>query len=160
MWLAHPFVGVGIGMFPVQLKNYAQGLPIPLMYLGLVAHNMYVQALAETGIVGLGLFVFLLIKSLQNLWPGRKISDPKIALLRNIWFVVFVVMLLGGITKTDQTDKMLWLTMGVSVFFHGQLKLEKLKKPAINAAQPLQVRKRLSSYRPSTIRDEKYDQET
>jgi hypothetical protein len=90
---------------------------------------------------------------LQNLWPGRKISDPNIVLLRNVWFVVFVVMLLGGITKTDQADKMLWLTMGVSVFFHNQLKVEKLKKPAIKAAQPLPVRKGTSRYLPRAIHE-------
>jgi O-antigen ligase len=157
MWLAHPFVGVGIGMFSIQLRNYALGLPIPPIYLGLVAHNMYVQALAETGSIGFGLFALLLIKSLQNLWPGRKISDPNVALLRNVWFVVFVVMLLGGITKTDQSDKMLWLMMGISVLFHDQLKLEKLKKPAIKEAKPLQVRKDISRYLPRTIRNEKYD---
>jgi len=146
MWLAHPVLGVGIGMFPAQLKNYAQGLQIPPQYSGLVAHNMYVQALSETGIIGLALFIALLIAGLYNLWPGRKISDPNVALLRNTWFVVFVIMLLGGITKTDQADKMLWLAMGISVVFRNPIKLAKHQRLAGRAIQLIRAKQNVARY--------------
>jgi O-antigen ligase len=136
MWQAHPIAGVGIGMFPVQLFNYAQDLPIPSIYMHLVAHNTYIEALAETGFVGLGLYIVLLGRSMLNLWPGRKVSDPNVALSRNIWFIIFVVMLLGGITKSDFADKMIWLTMGVSLFFQRQLEREKLDHPASDEIMP------------------------
>ena len=35
-----------------------------------------------------------------------------------IGIIVFVVMLIGGITKTDQADKLLWLVIGLSNYFY------------------------------------------
>jgi hypothetical protein len=45
-------------------------------------------------------------------------------------------MLLGGITKTDQTDKILWLTMGISVVFQRMLEREKIAQPAREEVPP------------------------
>jgi hypothetical protein len=38
--------------------------------------------------------------------------------LINFWIIVFIVMLIGGITKTDQADKLLWLVIGLSSYFY------------------------------------------
>lgn len=122
MWLDHPIVGVGIGRYPGQLINYSQAGTIPIFYLipGLVTHNMYIQVLAETGFLGFGLFVLLLAITLKNIWTSNNGSDPKFRFLRNAWAVVFLVMLVGGITKSDQADKLIWVTVGISSFFQAQ----------------------------------------
>jgi O-antigen ligase len=125
MWKDHILKGVGIGMFPSQLIYY----PDPTYYfffsMRMVAHNMYISMLAETGIIGFGLFMSLLINTLVNLWSAGKVADTEFIPLRNVWLTVYLVMLLGGITKTDQTDKLLWLIIGVGVFFFDQAKLQK-----------------------------------
>lgn len=118
MWLDNPLQGVGIGMYPEQLINYARDT-VPIIYLipGLVTHNMYIQVLAETGIVGFSLFALMLMISLRSLWNTGKVGNDNMLFLRNAWFIVFLLMLLGGMTKSDQIDKLIWLVMGISVFF-------------------------------------------
>jgi O-antigen ligase len=117
MWQDHPIAGVGIGMYRFELPKYAQDL-MARRYWDAVTHNTYVQLLAETGVVGLGIFLVMLVKSLHNFWSVKNIGnrDSEIA-LRNVWIVVFLVMIASGISKSDQADKLLWLTIGVSLYF-------------------------------------------
>jgi O-antigen ligase len=138
MWLDNPIAGVGIGQFPVHLAQYAPS-QFPPHYLGLVAHNMYIAMLAETGIIGFGLFILLLFTALRYLLRAASAGDPDAASLRNTWLVVFLVMLFGGITKTDQADKLLWLAIGVSVCFHNQLSREReeVSEPSSGTSEEL-----------------------
>jgi O-antigen ligase len=122
MWQDHKISGVGIGMFPIELRNYPNPKYAFLFRKGLVAHNMYISMLAETGIIGFILFIALIFSSLINLWKASRINDAEFKPVYTTWFIVFIVMLLGGLTKTDQVDKLLWLTMGVSVFANNQIK--------------------------------------
>jgi O-antigen ligase len=125
MWLDHPITGVGIGMYKTQILYYGQGLiPSHYLYKGIVAHNMYISLLAETGLIGVALFVILIIKTLEKYWRAFNLKDPNIVRLVKVWFIAFVIMVLGGITKTDEADKLIWLAMGVSVFFNNQFKLQ------------------------------------
>ncbi|MBL1172751.1 MAG: O-antigen ligase family protein [Chloroflexi bacterium] len=119
MWLDHIIAGVGIGMYRFELVHYAFGT-IPSFYITMVAHNAYIQILAETGIVGFILFISILAMTLKNTWPNNNVQDGNEITLRNMWFIVFVVILVGAFTKTDQADKMLWLVMGMSVYFSRQ----------------------------------------
>jgi len=137
MWLDHPIRGVGIGMYAHNSYAYMQRLP-GVMPRTLVAHNMYVQILAETGLIGLLLFLSIIYVSFINFRKARMVEEPEITELRNVWLIVFVVMLIGGITKTDQVDKLLWMVMGVSSFFVNQIPA---KQPlAIKPDETLQVK--------------------
>lgn len=116
MWMDHVVQGVGIGQYTYQLNFYGQRVLISGRYLTLGAHNMYVQILAETGGVGLAFFLLMLGTSLRSFWNSAKNQENQdLAGLTYAWLVVFMVMLLGGITKHDQYDKMLWLSFGVGV---------------------------------------------
>ncbi len=116
MWLDHPVSGVGIGMFFHNSYQYMSQIP-GVSPRALVAHNMYVQILAETGIVGFILFMSILVRSMRNFWVTAHLPDPEQTKLRDVWLIVFLVMLIGGITKTDHIDKLLWMVMGLSVRF-------------------------------------------
>lgn len=117
MWRDHPIAGVGIGMFPSNLKFYPNPSYIAVFLKGSVAHNIYISMLAETGIVGFLLFFALLIRALWTFLKSRSIVNPEFKPIVNAWLIVFIILLLGGITKTDQADKILWLSMGSSIFF-------------------------------------------
>lgn len=113
MWTDNVVTGVGIGQFPLQLIYYARNL-LPVHRLNIGAHNMYIQVLAEAGLVGLVLFLGLLAASWKSLSQSVKSSSTHIASLAQTLQVVFVAMLIGGITKHDYYDKLLWLIIGVS----------------------------------------------
>lgn len=133
MWQDHPITGVGIGMFKYELKNYPppETRYLHFFYSGLVAHNMYVSMLAETGLVGFALFMLLLIKSVKDLFMAGRNRDPAVKSLASTWLIVLLVIMLGGITKTDHVDKMLWLTMGIPVFFNN------MTRKAVTRALPV-----------------------
>lgn len=76
LWLAHPWLGCGLGRFHVEFPAFASQELRTLWPQERVivnfAHNEYLQVLAETGIVGAGLNAFLPVSFL--LWlsgPGR-----------------------------------------------------------------------------------------
>jgi len=118
MWVDNPVQGVGVGMYSLNLAKYGLDLlPHDIIVKGTVTHNMYIQVLAETGFVGFALFMFLILKSLQNIWRAGRTGDPNTISLRNVWLVVFLVMLIGGITLSSQYDKLVWFVMGVSIYF-------------------------------------------
>lgn len=62
-----PIIGLGMGAF----ENGVRGVQT-FRYDTKYAHNHYIQTLAETGIVGLALFLVLLVVSAACLWRGRK----------------------------------------------------------------------------------------
>lgn len=113
MWSDHPLAGVGIGQFPSNLPFYGKTLHLKFQNLG--AHNMYIQILAETGIIGLILFAGLLGSALKSLRQAARLSNPVASSLAWTWLIVLVVLLLGGITKNDHFDKLLWLVIGIGV---------------------------------------------
>ena len=118
MWQDYPLQGVGIGMFPVQLRYYA-GYEIPAIYWRVVTHNMYLQVLSETGIIGFVIFMAMIIITLRNLSPKHQKGDTQGASLQTAWLIIFIVMLLGGITMNQSADKIIWIVMGASSYFSG-----------------------------------------
>ena len=118
MWNDHILGGVGVGMYRWELYKYAQTLLAP-RYWQSTTHNTYIQVLAETGIVGFIIFISLIIATLKNYFS---VTDGELVGIRNAWVVIFATMLLGAITKSDQADKMLWLIMGISVYYRNHPK--------------------------------------
>ncbi len=62
MFNAHPFTGVGIGNFNARFTEFAVN-PRFTVSEG-HAHNYYINAAAETGIVGLAAYVWLIVTGL------------------------------------------------------------------------------------------------
>ncbi|NDJ61556.1 MAG: hypothetical protein GYB67_10555 [Chloroflexi bacterium] len=118
MWFDHPIAGVGIGQFGANLGSYG----IDLLDLDEIvreagAHNAFVQVLAETGIVGLGLFLGMLWFALRGLWRGTRSPDGRTASLALTWFVTFVALLVGWLTMHTFYDKVAWACIGMATYF-------------------------------------------
>ncbi|MDL1894829.1 O-antigen ligase family protein [Anaerolineae bacterium CFX7] len=112
MWLDHPLMGVGIGQFDNYLPQYGAGL-VPTYHYNLGAHNLYISMLAETGLVGLLLFGGLIATVLRALFRAVRSLDTEKRALAQVWLMVLIVILVGGLTKHDQYDKLLWLIFGI-----------------------------------------------
>lgn len=135
MWTNHPIRGVGIGMFINSVGPIIQRFEGPHVW-NAVAHNTYVQVLSETGIIGFILFISMIIITLKNYWTADLSHDTELSSLRNTWLIVFIVMLIGGLTKSDHADKLSWMVMGISVFF-ANVKLFSTQKQNIPKSQAL-----------------------
>lgn len=64
--IQHPIAGVGLGNFPIAEGGHAERIGIRTKWSA--AHNAYVQAFAELGLVGGGLFVAIFVVALRRAW--------------------------------------------------------------------------------------------
>ena len=116
MWLDHPIDGVGIGQYNYQLINYGV-FSLTQKDFENGAHNLYVALLAETGLVGLLLFLWLAVAAYSAVRRARHSYDRESREIARTWQIAIIVLLLGGLTKHDQYDKLLWLTFGACASF-------------------------------------------
>lgn len=129
MFLDKPLTGVGIGNFIGLLQFYGAGLPFLANKISW-AHNTYVQILSETGIVGFLMFMGMFVATFLNLLKSKVSSEESGLTLSKIWLITFIVMILGGLTKSDHADKLTWAIVGISALFANQSRLPQ-EKPLI-----------------------------
>lgn len=114
-----PITGVGIGVYRFLVPFYSQDLNF-IRGRSIWAHNTYIQILVETGFVGFILFFGMFINAFLNFLKAKFPPDNENSKLVRVWFIIFIVMLIGGLTKSDHADKLTWAVMGISVIFANQ----------------------------------------
>jgi O-antigen ligase len=135
MFLDHPLRGVGIGRYIEELGPYIYTLEGPRRW-NAITHNTYLQVLSETGIVGFALFMSMVGISLKNFFrKDIRLNSPEMA-LRTTWLIAFIVMLMGGITKSDHADKFSWMVMGLSVYFAAGSQTQEVPAKASSPSKP------------------------
>jgi O-antigen ligase len=117
---AHPLNGVGAGNFSIVSKNYVlePGLTTHADYIILtpkIAHNTYLEVLAEGGIPAFVLFMAILIGSLrctQKAWRAfRKSGDSELELLAYAQFAALIGFLAGSFFLSEEYSKQLWILL-------------------------------------------------
>jgi O-antigen ligase len=118
----HPVVGVGLAGFQTEAKNYVRP-PGSLQFVRLivdepsVTHNVYLQQLAETGIVGLALLLAVIGSCLAA--AGRAArrfdarGDPALAALARASVVAMIGFLTASLFISNSTDKRLWIILAL-----------------------------------------------
>ena len=118
MIAAHPLDGIGIGNFPLRsvdflvrpgvLHNDSYVVEQPLE-----AHNIYLQLLAETGVVGFLLFASIVLTALRSGWRAARArlpaSDRDLAVLAEATLVATVAVLVANFFAPGLFDKQMWL---------------------------------------------------
>jgi O-antigen ligase len=120
---AHPVVGVGSGNFTVAEPHYLLVSPGAIkrgeMILDtpMVAHNVYLQILAETGVVGLALFLSVIALALGAAIRAVTIFRARGERSSEILGRALVVAMAGILTAdffiSDQYSKQLWLLLAI-----------------------------------------------
>jgi O-antigen ligase len=117
-----PLLGVGAGNFPVASIHYLLE-PGALMRTDFivdnpkVAHNTYLNVLAELGVVGLALF--LAIIALPLWWTARAVGfaaragDRQLEILARAMVVVIAGLLAADFFGSRQYSKQLWLLLSL-----------------------------------------------
>lgn len=111
----HPLVGVGSGAFRAATE------------LGRSAHNFALSLLVELGIIGFGIFVFILVMAF---YYARR--QPK--LRSQLWLTFLLVWMLGAATHNWEHRKQTWLFL--SFVFVGAGLAAKLKDPEALHPEP------------------------
>jgi glycosyltransferase involved in cell wall biosynthesis/O-antigen ligase len=122
MFASHPLQGVGLQNFVPQAPDYVLH-PGALQFIHLiierpvVVHNIYLQFLAETGLVGLLLFLTLVALSLTASLRAATIYEglgnrPSADLCRCI-FLAVLALLAAGFFISSGVDYKLWALLGL-----------------------------------------------
>jgi O-antigen ligase len=120
---AHPVNGVGSGNFPISSIHYLLVKPGAIerdefiVDTPKVAHNSYLQVLAELGVVGLAMFLsiigFAIWCALRAArWFGR-VGDTQMEIVARAMVVALVGILAADFFITEQYGKQLWILLGL-----------------------------------------------
>jgi O-antigen ligase len=119
---AEPLRGVGAGNFEVSSIHYllAPGALIRDDFIidePKVAHNTYLNVLAELGVVGLALFMGVILFSLgcalRAIGFSVKAGDRQVEILSRAIVVVLMALLAADFFGSRQYSKQLWLLMAL-----------------------------------------------
>ena len=118
----HPVTGVGLAAFQTEAKNYVRE-PGSLEFVRLivdephVTHNVYLQQLAETGVVGLVLLLAVIGASLGAAARAARrfdaLGDPALATLARAVIVASIGLLTASLFISNSTDKRLWIVLAL-----------------------------------------------
>lgn len=116
MFKDHPLIGVGIGQYPDNLRYYGYQAGYHRAH-NLTPHNTYIQMLSETGVIGFGIFIMLIVSSLIGLIKIIHRNDPSEKDVKSVSMLILimcVLILIGAWSKTEGASKLLWLLLGLS----------------------------------------------
>ena len=128
MFEDEPITGVGLNNFREESQRYVRE-PGPLEFVHLIAerpgvvHNSFLQQLAETGIVGLLLYLAAVGACLSALWRAVKrfeaAAEPLLAALSRSVIVAAAGLLAASFFLSNPTDARLWILLGLGPALYG-----------------------------------------
>ena len=119
---AHPGTGVGAGNFDVASIHYLlePGAILRddfIVDTPKVAHNMYLEVLAELGIPGLVMFLFIIAFALASTVRAahafQAAGDERLELLSRAVFVALLALLASDFFLSEEYSKQLWLLLAL-----------------------------------------------
>lgn len=108
MWLDYPILGIGLGRFAESYQLYR---PLGAFYIEyMVAHNSWVEILAETGLIGFFIICFIaVIIAREWLSLSRFADNGEITVFRCFIGAVLLILLAGSFVLNLHFNKYLWL---------------------------------------------------
>jgi O-antigen ligase len=139
---ANPIVGIGSGNYTIAEQHYLFVSPGTIQKVGYIldtpepAHNIYLQVLAEMGVVGLSLFLLIIVLSVRSAVQAVTLfnasGDRAMEILGRALVLSLVGVLVADFFAPDQYSKQLWL-----LFALGPALLSIAKRtPATSATRP------------------------
>ncbi len=119
----HPIAGVGLSNYSLHSPDYTRE-PGTLTGVGQVerhqeAHNAYLSLLAETGIVGLALFILVAATTIASGARAASrfdaLGDHRAAIITQAALVALIGMLSSAAFLSNSEDKRIWVLMGLAI---------------------------------------------
>lgn len=112
-----PIVGVGPGNYVAAYPRYARGGD--QLFQTFVTHNAYMGMAAETGVLGLGLFLLISGLALRDarraVLAGRALARSDVEIFGVVAEVCLLVVLMAGLSGNVEGLKCLWMFYGLAV---------------------------------------------
>lgn len=132
MFADNPLLGVGPANFPVHYLEYAADVGVERRGEARAAHSLYLEALAETGLLGTAAFLAVLVGALVGSWRARGRLRGEASTLAEASFVALAGFLVAGLFLHAAYPRYLWITVAVA------LTAARMGAPARPGAQPPQ----------------------
>jgi len=117
VFLDHPIIGVGPGLFPLYYQGYSELIGLRTLNEDRQAHDLYVSIAAETGGLGLACFIAIIYIALRGLARARKRwlqEEPEIANMATAYMLSIVTYLTTGIFLHFAFIRYFWLMMALA----------------------------------------------
>jgi putative inorganic carbon (HCO3(-)) transporter len=115
MWADHPLLGVGPDNFEVHYQTYSAVIGIDQRAQQRGAHNLYLESLAETGVLGTIAFLGVLWLALTGAWRARSCFEGRDALLGEGLFVALCTYLICAVTLHSAYARYEWIFLGLGL---------------------------------------------
>ncbi|MEA2361395.1 MAG: hypothetical protein QOD71_540 [Thermoleophilaceae bacterium] len=115
MWADHPLVGVGPDNFEVHYQSYSATIGIDQRPQARGAHNLYLESLAETGLLGAIAFLGVLWLALTGAWRARSRLAGRDALLGEGLLMALSAFLICAVTLHSAYARYEWIFLGLGL---------------------------------------------
>lgn len=119
MFADYPLLGVGAGNYPSRYLEYSDEIGLDPRAEARSPHNLYLEALANTGAVGAAVFLALLWVGLSGSWRARRALKPEAALLAEGCCVALAGFLLNAIFLHMAYDSYFWMVVALALAARG-----------------------------------------
>lgn len=119
MFLDNPITGVGIGNFEIKYQDYARKIGIDFRSVQRSAASLYLEVLAEQGLVGSITFILLMFYIVKSIFSARKYflengrideGDLTTALIASV-----AGYMTSAIVKNSAYSNAFWILMGIAL---------------------------------------------
>jgi putative inorganic carbon (hco3(-)) transporter len=118
VFVDHPLLGVGPGHFAAYYSNdYGNRLGLVEQMGNYRGHNLYLETLAETGVVGFSCFVAIYAAVVRGLWKQRRRwlqRDRQLALVATSFLVLLAAYAVSGIFDHLSYQRYFWLMLALA----------------------------------------------
>jgi putative inorganic carbon (HCO3(-)) transporter len=115
MWTDHPLIGVGPDNFEIRYLGYSAAIGIDPRPEQRGAHNLYLESLAETGLLGTLAFFGVLGLALTSAWRARSRLQGRDALLGEGLFIALGAFLICALTLNSAYARYQWIVLGLGL---------------------------------------------
>jgi putative inorganic carbon (HCO3(-)) transporter len=112
MFRDYPILGVGPGNYSNRYLEYSEGIGLDPRLTERDAHSLYLEAFAQTGLIGASAFLAVLWLSLRGAWRARLRLADRDALLAEGIFVALVSFLVAALFLHLTYPRYLWIVIG------------------------------------------------
>ena len=117
IFLDHPLLGVGIGQAPEYLPEYSNYIGHSRLQRKMGPHSMYLESLAETGVLGFAALMAMAGVTLRRLWQVRRywtFRNPEYAHNATSLMLAIAVFLVTGLFLHLAYARYFWLLLALS----------------------------------------------
>lgn len=121
MWISSPIFGVGYGTYPELYYDHIWNMKSTERELHMGAHNLYLELMAEVGLVGLASYLFLIFAFFVETRriAARARENPylkSVSLgLESMMLVYLIHAFVNNLGPSDEIDIAFWTTCGLAV---------------------------------------------